>query len=193
MIAIAGPTGKSLPVVLVDKTFAIAPRFSLQRPGERIMAEPTPETTAEAAQAPAEGAPAAEQAPTAESVDQAAEAPTSEAEAGETASAGLDAPVEQAPAQADIDLSQLPLHTRSLLKIRVAVSVKLAEQRRPIQEIIEMGPGTLVKFEKTYDEPLELTVGDLPVARGEVVKVGDKFGLRIGKIIRAHERFASVR
>lgn len=92
----------------------------------------------------------------------------------------------------DIDLSHLPLHTRSLLKIRVAVRVTLARQRRPIQEIMELGPGTLVKFEKTYDEPLELSVGDLPIAQGEAVKVGDKFGLRIGKIIRPHERFKSV-
>jgi flagellar motor switch/type III secretory pathway protein FliN len=39
---------------------------------------------------------------------------------------------------------------------------------------------------------MELSVGDLPIALGEVVKVGDKFGLRISKIIRPHERFESV-
>jgi flagellar motor switch protein FliN len=94
--------------------------------------------------------------------------------------------------EASLDLSQLPAHTRSLLKIRVPVTVTLAHQRRPIKEITELGPGTLVKFEKTYDEPLQLTVGDLPIARGEVVKVGDKFGLRIRQLIRPHERFASV-
>jgi flagellar motor switch protein FliN/FliY len=157
------------------------------------MAELTPENATEAAQGPADAAAvAADVPPVQEGAVESDAAVAAEPAAGEDASAedcGLD---EQASAGLGIDLSKLPVHTRSLLKIQIAVSVKLAEQPRPIQEIIEMGPGTLVKFEKTYDEPLELTVGDLPIARGEVVKVGDKFGLRIGKIIRAHERFASV-
>jgi flagellar motor switch protein FliN len=107
--------------------------------------------------------------------------------------AGLsDGPLRRSTTSADIDLSHLPLHTRSLLKIPVTVRVTLARQRRSLSEITELGPGTLVKFEKTYDRPLELSIGDLPIAEGEAVKVGDKFGLRIGKIIRPHERFKSV-
>jgi flagellar motor switch protein FliN/FliY len=94
-------------------------------------------------------------------------------------------------AGSELDLSHLPAQTRGLLKIPVIVTVTLAQQRHPIREITELGPGTIVKFEKTYDEPLELTVGELPIASGEVVKVGDKFGLRIGRIIRPHERQAS--
>jgi flagellar motor switch protein FliN/FliY len=76
--------------------------------------------------------------------------------------------------------SGLPSYARSLLRIRVPIRVTLAAQRKSIQEIIELGPGSIVKFDKTCDEPLELTVGDHVFATGEVVKVGDKFGLRIG-------------
>jgi flagellar motor switch protein FliN/FliY len=83
----------------------------------------------------------------------------------------------------DAAISDLPLYARGLLKIRVPVRVTLASQRKPIQEIIELGPGSIVKFDKTCDEPLELCVGDRPIATGEVVKVGDKFGLRVGGLL----------
>ncbi len=76
-------------------------------------------------------------------------------------------------------------YTRNLLKVRVPVTVALASQRTSIQEIIELGPGSIVKFVKTCDEPLTLTVGERAIATGEVVKVGDKFGLRIGYLVAA--------
>jgi flagellar motor switch protein FliN/FliY len=80
-------------------------------------------------------------------------------------------------------LAELPTYARGLLKIRVPVQVTLASQRKSIQEIIELGPGSIVRFDKTCDEPLDLTVGDRVIAIGEVVKVGDKFGLRIGGLV----------
>jgi len=98
------------------------------------------------------------------------------------ATAGGEATPAPAP-QETVHPLDLPEHARGLLKIRVAVRVTLASQRKPIQEIIELGPGSIVKFDKTCDEPLELTIGDRPIAMGEVVKVGDKFGLRIGGLI----------
>jgi flagellar motor switch protein FliN/FliY len=79
-------------------------------------------------------------------------------------------------------LAGLPAHTQSLLRIGVPVAVTLAAQRKSVQEIIELGPGAIIKFDKTCDEPLELCVGGQPIATGEVVKVGDKFGLRVGRL-----------
>jgi flagellar motor switch protein FliN/FliY len=76
--------------------------------------------------------------------------------------------------------TEQPTFSQGLLRIRVPLRVTLAAQRKSIQEIIELGPGSIIKFEKTCDEPLELAVGDRPFATGEVIKVGDKFGLRIG-------------
>jgi flagellar motor switch protein FliN/FliY len=155
------------------------------------MAEPEPEN---AATTTPELDPAAAEATTALPEAAPAEGATASQEDAVSAVAAAAEQLDASPAESadELDLSQLPLHTRSLLKVRVVVTVALAHQRRPLHEITELGPGTLVKFEKTYDEPLVLSVGNLPIAVGEVVKVGDKFGLRIGKIIRPHERFASV-
>ncbi|MEX2308541.1 MAG: FliM/FliN family flagellar motor C-terminal domain-containing protein [Pirellulales bacterium] len=83
----------------------------------------------------------------------------------------------------EAELAELPVYARGLLQIRVPVQVTLASQRKSILEITELGPGSIIKFDKTCDQPLELSVGDRPLARGEVVKVGDKFGLRISGLI----------
>jgi flagellar motor switch protein FliN/FliY len=138
---------------------------------------PVEETAAIGETTPAEGAQAA-------TVDATGQVAVAEAQSPRIS--------EKDTAATRIDLSHLPAQTRSLLRIRVPITVTLASQRRPIQEIMELGLGTLVKFEKTYDEPLELAVGELAVARGEVVKVGDKFGLRIRQLIRPQQRLASI-
>jgi flagellar motor switch protein FliN len=84
----------------------------------------------------------------------------------------------------EAELGSLTTHARSILQVRVPLHVTLASQRKSVQEIVELGPGSIVKFDKTCDQPLELMIGDRPLAQGEVVKVGDKFGLRIRGLIK---------
>lgn len=83
----------------------------------------------------------------------------------------------------------LPLLTRSLLRIRVPVQVTLAETRRPLSEVLQFAPGVIIQFNKSCDEPLELQINGRTVAVGEAVKVGDKFGLRITKMTPPPERY----
>ena len=90
-------------------------------------------------------------------------------------------------------LRDLPPYTQSLLRIKVPVIVTLAEKRQPMGRIVELGPGSIIQFDKSCEEMLELDVSDCPVATGEAVKVGDKFGLRITSMILPEERFSSVK
>lgn len=96
------------------------------------------------------------------------------------------------PPHIDDELSQLPEYTRSLLRIRVPVRVTLAEKRQSIESIVRLGPGSLIQFEKSCEETLDLEVGEQRIARGEAVKVGDKFGLRVTSITLPEERFRKV-
>jgi flagellar motor switch protein FliN len=89
-------------------------------------------------------------------------------------------------------LEELPPYARSLLRIRVPVAVSLASKKETIGEILQLGPGAIVKFDKACDETLQLVVNNVPVAEGEAVKISDKFGLRISKILPPHERFHRV-
>lgn len=86
----------------------------------------------------------------------------------------------------------LPPYTRSLLRIKVPVVVTLAEKRQKLSRIVELGPGSIIQFDKSCEEMLDLEVGNQAVASGEAVKVGDKFGLRITAIVMPEERFSPV-
>jgi len=97
------------------------------------------------------------------------------------------------PAPRKVGLRDLPQYSRSLLRIKVPVVVNLAEKRQPIGRIVELGPGSIIQFDKSCEEMLEMDVGDRLVATGEAVKVGDKFGLRITSVILPEERFNAVR
>jgi flagellar motor switch protein FliN/FliY len=77
--------------------------------------------------------------------------------------------------------------------VQVPVSVTLAAQKHTVQEIRELVPGAIIKFDKSCDELLDLLVCDQPIAQGEVVKVGDKFGLRIRNMILPQEQFIAIK
>jgi len=66
-----------------------------------------------------------------------------------------------------------------VLKIETDVSVTLARQNVSLQRVLSLVPGSMIIFDKHYAEPLSLEANGLPIATGETVKVGDKFGIRI--------------
>jgi len=88
---------------------------------------------------------------------------------------------------------RLSSYARSLLRIKLPVRVTLARARRPIRSILEIAPGSMLQFEKSCEETLELEVGQHNIAEGEAVKVGDKFGLRLLSIRPPQERFQAIR
>jgi flagellar motor switch/type III secretory pathway protein FliN len=86
-------------------------------------------------------------------------------------------------------LAQLPSYTRSLLKIRVPVMVTLAEAKQPVANVLAIGPGSIIHFNKPCEDTLALEIAGQKIALGEAVKVGDKFGLWITSMILPAERF----
>lgn len=88
---------------------------------------------------------------------------------------------------------QLPPYSRSLLRVSVPAVVTLASTRMPISRVLELGPGAILHFDKSYDSPLTLSVGNYDVAVGEAVKIGDKFGIRISSMVMPEEKFEPVR
>lgn len=90
-------------------------------------------------------------------------------------------------------VQDLPTYSKSLLRIKVPVRVTLASKKQPISRIVELGPGSIIQFDKSCEEMLEMEVGGHGVAEGEAVKVGDKFGIRLTSLILPDERFKSVK
>lgn len=82
---------------------------------------------------------------------------------------------------------------RLLLDIPLKVTVVLGRTRRPIKEVLEMAPGSIVELDALADEPVEVLVNGVPVARGEVVVVNENFGVRITSILSPAERVQCLR
>lgn len=103
------------------------------------------------------------------------------------------APKPAATGTPPLDFSGLPGYSRSLLKIRVPVSVELASKKETLQEVIALAPGSIIKFDKGCEELLRLMVGENAVAVGEAVKVGEKFGFRVTSMLMPPEHFVTAK
>ena len=90
-------------------------------------------------------------------------------------------------------LEDLPGYARSALKVKIPVATVLARARKPIKTILELGVGSVIQFDKSCDELLEVEAGQsIVIATAEAVKVGDKFGCRISSVVLPEERFRPV-
>jgi flagellar motor switch protein FliN/FliY len=76
-------------------------------------------------------------------------------------------------------------YSRAVLSIKTPVSVTLARKNVTLDRIVAIVPGSMLTFEAHCDEPLILEAGGKPIATGETVKIGDKFGLRIREILKS--------
>lgn len=69
--------------------------------------------------------------------------------------------------------------SRDLLDLEVGVEVWLAEERVPLERLIELGPGESLELQKDPDEPVDLLVNGTVIAKGELVIVDGHFAVRV--------------
>ena len=80
-----------------------------------------------------------------------------------------------------------------ILDIALNVSVRLGRVEMPLGRVLDLGPGSIIEVGHSVDDPVELLVNNKLIARGEVVVVEEKFGLRITEIVSQTERIESLR
>jgi flagellar motor switch protein FliN/FliY len=80
-----------------------------------------------------------------------------------------------------------------ILDIPLRVSVELGRTKILVRDLLQLGQGSVVELSKFAGEPLELLVNDKLIARGEVVVVNEKFGLRLTDIISPVERIEQLK
>ena len=78
-----------------------------------------------------------------------------------------------------------------VLDVRIELAVELGRRRVRISEVLAMGPGSVIEFPKSADEPLDIMVKDQLVARGEAVVIGERYGVRITEVVSPNERLKS--
>lgn len=80
-----------------------------------------------------------------------------------------------------------------ILDIPLELSVELGRRKMLINDLLQLGQGSIVELDKLAGEPLEIYINRKLVARGEVVVVNEKFGVRLTDIITPMERVRSLR
>ncbi len=80
-----------------------------------------------------------------------------------------------------------------ILDIPLVLSAQLGNTRMLIKDLLQLGPGSIVELDKLAGEPLEVLVNERLVARGEVVMVNEKFGIRLTDVISPSERVNKLR
>ncbi len=79
-----------------------------------------------------------------------------------------------------------------ILDIPLEVTVELGRTNMLINDLLQLGQGSVVELNKLAGEPLEILVNRKLIARGEVVVVNEKFGVRLTDIISPIERVQSL-
>lgn len=79
-----------------------------------------------------------------------------------------------------------------LLDVSLRVSVELGRTTMTIRDILALGQGSVVELDKLAGEPVDILVNDTLIARGEVVVVDEKFGVRVTEIVSPSKRVASL-
>ncbi|MCT4688236.1 flagellar motor switch phosphatase FliY [Vallitalea sp.] len=71
-----------------------------------------------------------------------------------------------------------------IMDVPLEVTVELGRTSKPIKEILEFAPGTIIELKKLAGEPIDVLVNGKNVAKGEVVVIDENFGIRITDIIK---------
>jgi flagellar motor switch protein FliN len=70
-----------------------------------------------------------------------------------------------------------------VLDVPVKLTVELGSCLMPMREVLELNVGSVVQLEKIADEPVQLSVNNKLLARGEVVVVENRFGIKITELV----------
>ena len=81
----------------------------------------------------------------------------------------------------DTHTGEVPLSM--LLDLTLPVSVELGRTSMLVQDILRLGRGSVIQLERLAGEPIDIYVGARRFAEGEVVVLGEQFGVRITRII----------
>ena len=77
------------------------------------------------------------------------------------------------------DFSKLKM----ILDVPLKVSVELGRTKMLVNDLLQLGQGSVIELDKIAGEPMEILINDKLVAMGEVVVVNEKFGVRLTDVV----------
>jgi len=80
-----------------------------------------------------------------------------------------------------------------LMDLTLPVSIELGRTNMFIKDILELGRGSIVEFDKLASEPVDVLINGKKMAEGEVVVIDKHFGIRITSLIDPSDRIKGLR
>lgn len=81
-----------------------------------------------------------------------------------------------------------PASLSMVYDLTVPVAIELGRTRMSVQDVLSLGRGSVIQLDRLAGEPIDVFVGDRRFAEGEVVVVGEQFGVRITRILNSAQR-----
>jgi flagellar motor switch protein FliN/FliY len=75
-----------------------------------------------------------------------------------------------------------------LLDIPITITVEIGSKSMPIEEILKLAPSSVIDLDRYLNEPIDLKVNGVLVAKGELYQVDDNFAIKITEILTKEER-----
>ena len=71
--------------------------------------------------------------------------------------------------------------------VPLRLSVEIGQAEKSVREILQLNVGSVVEFTKVVGEPMDITISGRLMARGEIVVVNERYGVRISEVTRPDE------
>lgn len=81
----------------------------------------------------------------------------------------------------------------TLLDVSLPVAIEFGRTHMTVQEVLELGSGSVIQLDRMVGEPIDIYVSDRKLAEGEVVVIGEHFGVRITRIVTGNEPMVAGR
>jgi flagellar motor switch protein FliN/FliY len=75
-----------------------------------------------------------------------------------------------------------------ILDVAVTLALEVGRAKMAVRDLLALAPGAVVELDRLAGEPLDVLVNGVRIARGEVVVVNEKFGIRLTDVVSASER-----
>ena len=80
-------------------------------------------------------------------------------------------------------IAEQPANLSLVLDVPVSLTIELGSCQLPMREVLQLCVGSVVQLDKLAEAPVELLVNNKLVARGEVVVVENRFGIKITELL----------
>ena len=105
---------------------------------------------------------------------------------------GAQKPNEASPGS-NASSADLSVNMEFLLDISLDLTVELGRAKMLINDMLKLGQGSVIELSKLAGESLDILANQKPIARGEVVVVNDKYGVRLTEVISPMERLERLK